>query len=123
MKKKAKFILIVFSIIFFVAALFILRPVPIVSEGEAITENGILIDIYGNSSKDIIFILKNNPTKFYINRGLENGLEIENLKEKLIGKTINVKYPRQWTPLDWNNSGRHISKLEYNGEVFFNELK
>lgn len=123
MKKITKFILIVFSIIFFVAALLILRPVPIVSEGEAIAEKGMLIDIYGTSGQDIIFILKNNPTKFYINRGLENGLDIENLKEKLIGKTIIVKYPRHWTPLDWHNRGRHISKLEYNGEVFFNELK
>lgn len=123
MKKKAKFILIVFSIIFFVAALFILRPVPIVSEGEAITEKGMLIDIYGTIGQDVILILKNNPTKFYINRGLENGLEIENLKEKLIGKTIIVKYPDYWTPLDWHNSVRHISKLEHNGEVFFNELK
>lgn len=67
--------------------------------------------------------MENNERRFYINRGLENGLEINNLKEKLIGNPIVVKYPKYWTPLDWNNSVRHISKVEFNDEIVFNELR
>ena len=33
------------------------------------------------------------------------------------------KYPKYWTPLDWNNSVRHISKVEFDEEIIFNELK
>jgi len=34
-----------------------------------------------------------------------------------------VKYPKYWTPLDWNDKIKHISKVEFNNEILFNELK
>jgi hypothetical protein len=123
MKKIAKIILITFSLTILIIAVLIFRPVPIVSENKAISENGIVTEIYTNKGNDIVFILENTKRRFYINRGLENGLELNNLKQKLVGNPIVVKYPKYWTPLDWNNSVRHISKVEYNGEILFNELK
>ena len=123
MKKLAKLILISFSIFIFIFAVLIFRPVPIVTENNTIVESGVVSEIYSNKGNDIIFLLKNNQRRFYINRGLENGLELEHLKETLIGNTIVVKYPKYWTPLDWNNSIRHISKLDFNGKTLFNELK
>ncbi|OIQ30872.1 MAG: hypothetical protein BM564_01275 [Bacteroidetes bacterium MedPE-SWsnd-G2] len=123
MNKFTKYTLNVLGAFLFVCALLIFRPVPIVSEHKAITENGIVTQIYSNQGNDIIFILKGNKTRFYINRGLEYGLELNDLKEKLIGKLVVVKYPKYWTPLDWNNSIRHLSKVEFNNEVLFNELK
>jgi len=101
----------------------IFRPVPIVSESNAISEIGIVREIYSNKGNDIIFVMENTDRRFYINRGLENGLELNNLKEKLIGNSIVVKYPKYWTPLDWNDKIKHISKVEFNNEILFNELK
>jgi hypothetical protein len=123
MKKIAKIVLISFSVLLFIMAVLIFRPVPIVSENKAISESGIVKEIYSNKGNDVIFVLENNDRRFYINRGLENGLALNNLKEKLIGNAIVVKYPNFWTPLDWNNSVRHISKVEFNDEILFNELK
>ncbi|MFY7743753.1 MAG: hypothetical protein ACOVQR_13970 [Flavobacterium sp.] len=123
MKKIAKIVLVSFSLLIFILAVLIFRPVPIVSENKAITESGIVKEIYSNKGNDVIFIMENTERRFYINRGLENGLELNNLKEKLIGNAIVVKYPKYWTPLDWNNSVRHISKVEFKDEILFNELK
>lgn len=123
MKKIAKVILISFSLIILIIAVLIFRPVPIVTEDKTISENGIVSEIYSNKGNDVIFVMENTERRFYINRGLENGLELNNLKEKLIGNSIVVKYPKYWTPLDWNNSVRHISKVEFNDEIVFNELK
>lgn len=123
MKKIAKIILISFSLIILIIAVLIFRPVPIVSENRTISESGIVTEIYSNKGNDVIFVMENTERKFYINRGLENGLELKNLKEKLIGNPIVVKYPKYWTPLDWNNSIKHISKVECNDEIVFNELK
>ena len=123
MKKIMKIILISFSLIILIIAVLIFRPVPIVSESKAISETGIVTEIYSNKGNDIIFVLENTKRRFYINRGLENGLELNNLKEKLIGNSIVVKYPKYWTPLDWNNSIRHISKVEFKDEILFTELK
>lgn len=119
MKITSQTVILIVSII----AVLIFRPVPIVSESKAISEIGIVKEIYSNKGNDVIFIMLNTDRKFYINRGLENGLELNNLKEKLIGNSIVMKYPKYWTPLDWNNSIRHISKVEFKNEIIFNELK
>ena len=118
-----KITLVSFILIVSLIAVLIFRPVPIVPESMAISEIGIVKEIYSNKGNDVIFIMLNTDRKFYINRGLENGLELNNLKEKLIGNSIVMKYPKYWTPLDWNNSIRHISKVEFKNEVIFNELK
>ena len=123
MKKIAKIILITFSLSILIISVLIFRPVPIVTENKTISENGIVTEIYSNKGNDIIFVLENTNRRFYINRGLENGLELNILKEKLIGNPIVVKYPKYWTPLDWNNSIRHLSKVEFNNEIVFNELR
>ena len=65
----------------------------------------------------------NVPKRFYINRGVEEGLSVRDLSEKLEGEVVTLKYPKYWTPLDWNNRIKHISKLQFNDEVLFNELK
>ena len=118
-----KITLVSFALIVSITAVLIFRPVPIVPESMAISEIGIVKEIYSNKGNDVIFIMLNTDRKFYINRGLEIGLELNNLKEKLIGNSILIKYPKYWTPLDWNNSIRHISKVEFKNEIIFNELK
>ncbi|MFY0604576.1 MAG: hypothetical protein JXQ93_11535 [Flavobacteriaceae bacterium] len=123
MKKIATYSLTILGFVFFMIAILIFRPVPIVSESQAVTEMGVVSEIYSNKGNDVIFVIKNKQRRFYINRGLENGLELDSLKEMLIGNSIVVKYPKYWTPLDWNNSSRHISKVEFNGKILFNELK
>ena len=123
MKKGIKYILIFLSILTLTAVILILKPVPIVSESEAITERGIVSQIYANSDNDIFFVLQKNDRRFYINRGLERGIELNILKDQLIGNQIILKYPKYWTPLDWNGNIKHISKVEINNKVLFNELK
>ena len=123
MKKMMKYTLIVFGVAFVIVAVLVLRPVPIVSEDKAITEKGIVTNIYEGGTNDIVFRLENNKRKCYINRGLEEGLELNNLREKLVGNQIVLKYPKYWTPLDWNDKIKHISKVEFNDEILFNELK
>ncbi len=123
MKKTAKYSAAFLALLVLISAVLIFRPVPIVAESEAITEKGIVATIYSNKGNDIVFILEDNNRRFYINRGLENGLELNSLKEKLIGKTVVLKYPEYWTPLDWNDKIKHLSKVAINDSILFNELK
>ena len=123
MKRIALYSLLAFGVLILATFILIFRPVPIVTEDKAITETGIVSDIYSNKGNDVVFVMANKQRRFYINRGLENGLDLNNLKQQLIGQPVVVKYPNYWTPLDWHNSVRHISKLEFNGEILFNELK
>jgi hypothetical protein len=118
-----KKVFITLVILFFLTAILIFRPVPIVEEKHALVVSGEVIQIYESGVKDISFILKDVPTVFYINRGLEKGLKIGKLRDQLMHQEVTIKYPHYWTPLDWNDRIKHLSKLEHQGEVIFNELK
>lgn len=114
--------LIGLGLLLIVTSVLVFRPVPIVPEDQAIVETGIVSDIYEGGEHDVVFRLENKKRRYYINRGLENGLELADLQELLIGQEITLKYPDYWTPLDWNDRIKHLSKVEIKGEVIFNEL-
>ncbi|NNE29337.1 MAG: hypothetical protein HKN16_06860 [Saprospiraceae bacterium] len=116
-------ILLGFGILLFIGALLVFRPVPIVKEEKALTKLGTVERIYEGGVKDVVFRLEGDPTRYYINRGLENDLNLETLRADLLGKNVTIKYPKYWTPLDPKNCIRHLSKLEFEGRVIFNELK
>ncbi len=114
-------LLIVPGIVLAVIAIFSLRPVPVLTEEDALTATGIVAQISEGPSFDVIIHLQDDKNSYYINRGLEEGLILDDLKERLTGNEVTLKYPDYWTPLDWKNKYRHISKMEIEGEIIFNE--
>ena len=111
------------SLLLLLPAIFILRPVPIVSEEEALVVEAVVSGVYESGEKDLLIQLEGENQRFYMNRMLENGPALAEWKQQLTGNTVTIKYPDYWTPLDWNNRVRHISKLEMDGRVIFNELR
>ncbi len=119
--RRAIIILAVLS--FFLLILLIFRPVPLVPESKCIVHTGEVQDVFEAGVKDVVLRMENTPTRFYINRGLKQGLILDSLRAQLIGKQVTVKYPPYWTPLDPKDKVKHISKLEYNDIVIFSELR
>lgn len=75
------------------------------------TVNGVLANIHDGPSGDIVFSLEADRVHYYINRGLEQGLITQDLKEQLLGQKITIEYADHWTPLDPANSGEHMTGL------------
>jgi hypothetical protein len=100
----------------------IFRPVPIPDEKDCLILKGTVITIHEASSNDVVFRLQGVDKTFYINRGLERGLDLKTLRADLTNKEIVIKYPKYWTPLNPDNSVRHISKIECDGKTVFTEL-
>lgn len=98
------------------------RPVPVPDENDCLSLKGTVSEVYEAGVKDVVFKLQGLDKKFYINRGLERGLDLKKLRADLTNKEILIKYPKYWTPLDPGNSVRHISKLECDGRPVFTEL-
>ena len=119
--KKVVFISLGFLFIILCALIF--RPVPIVEERKAIAIEGIVVDVIDGGNSDVFIRLKDDNRRYYVNRGLDAGLNVNDLKNKLVKNKVVLKYPKYWTPLDWNNKIRHISKVEFGNEVLYNELK
>lgn len=111
------------SLAFLLLAILILRPVPRATEHNIDTVSGVVVDIFEGGENDIVFKLSGNKTRYYINRGLEEGLDLHELKASLMGEEVVISYPRYWTPLDHSGKIRHLSRLIHGNDVIFNEVQ
>lgn len=109
------------SLLFFLLML-TFRPVPKATSTNSKTISGIVSNIQEVGTNDIQIRLEDNQQLYYINRGLESGLSLEQLQQELVGQVVSIEFPEYWTPLDPNNSMRHISKLYTEQQVIFSEL-
>jgi hypothetical protein len=107
--------------LFVLLAAFTLRPVPTVTEKECLVIKGTVTNIYEGGVKDVVFVLKGQKETYYINRGIEQGLDLNALKKQLEGKEITIKYPDHWSLLNPNGRLRHIGKVEFEGKTIYNE--
>jgi hypothetical protein len=111
------------AFLFLAITVLVLRPVPQVSEDNCLVAKGTIISVMETGVNDILFKLEGDKTAYYINRGLEQGLNLDSLWANVRGKEAILKYPKYWTPLDPNNSLRHLAKVEIEGEVIFSEFR
>jgi len=119
-----KYVYIFLGLSFFIFAAMIFRPVPIPKDAEdCLVAEGKVVSVYAGGPNDIKFRLEGDKTTYYINRGLEYGLVLEDLQKELTGNMVKIRYPKYWTPLDPNNSIKHLCILEYNGSEIFNEIE
>lgn len=120
MKKRALYL--AGFLMFFTLCAMVLKPVPILPEDELTVVEGQVESIFEGGEFDVVFKLYDSPERYYINRGLEQGLTLEGLRSKLLDRKVTIKYPEFWSLLA-NGSPHHLSKLEHNGETIFSELK
>ena len=120
-----KALIIVPFLVLFIGAVSILRPVPIPDDSSDCHELiGEVITIGEGGEKDILFVVEGSSTRFYINRGLEMGIDFQEVYKKTVGQKVTFLYPDYWTPLDPKNKIRHVSKVILeNGEVLYTEIK
>lgn len=71
------------------------------------------------SSYDIIFF-SNSGDRFYINRGLEQGLNLDSLKAKVLNKTVTLHLAKV---LGGMATSEHISQLAVKDDILFTEFK
>lgn len=98
----------------------VFRPVPQIDEEEALAHTGIVNLIYGAGDQDIVFQLADGQ-EFYINRGLEQGLDIDSLSNLYLDQELRFLYPDYWSLLA-SEKLKHLSQVEYQGEVIYTEF-
>ena len=119
-----RFIKVSCACAFLVLLVLIFTPVPNATIDNTYDVHDNIINVIEGSCNDIIFDLKNNKAMPYINRGLEQGLTIKELKSKLKGKNVHLKFVDHWTPLDFDKSHPTLAYIELTetGEVLFNNI-
>ena len=77
-----------------------------------------IIEIAEGTSYDIVFRDKGGD-RYYINRGLEQGLNLEDLNAAVLNKTVTLHLPRV---LGGTVTTEHIAQLAVGDEVIFTEF-
>ncbi|GAA4115943.1 hypothetical protein GCM10022393_16340 [Aquimarina addita] len=98
------------------------KPVRNVQPDDVIEIKGTVTKIEESAGFDIVITLENDPHIYYINRGLQQGLTIEQLTGDLLNKRV-VLYPiKRWTIFTRDGIMGHISKVVINDRIIFNEI-
>ena len=63
-----------------------LNPLPVSSMNNCVKHSGVVTSLASTGKGDIVITLKDDFKHYYINRGIEQGFTIDELKEKLEGK-------------------------------------
>lgn len=100
----------------------VLKPIPTTTNKNALTISGTVQKVFEGGEKDIVFSLLENDQIYYINRGLEQGLELSSLQSQLLGHKVQITYPDHWTPLDWNSRIHHLSRLKVGKTLLYDEI-
>lgn len=106
-------LLILFSCTFLLKSCIISNPEP----KDCIVKEITVDSIYESTDFDITF-KEASGDFYYINRGLEQGLILTELKEKLINKKVTLHLYKFW----FGSTSNHISQLEVDGEIVFSEF-
>ena len=78
-----------------------------------------IINISEGSSQDIVFS-DDSGDHYYINRGLERGLNLDSLNAKVLNKTVTLHLPKVLGGLV---TSEHIAQLTVDETIIFTEFK
>ena len=107
-----KKVLFACTVSFFLTGCVINNPQP----EECITQAIIVTEVYEGTTNDIV--LKDDGTDFYyINRGVEQGINVKDLKFKILNKKVTLHLPKIWVI-----TSEHIAQLALNDEVIYTEF-
>ena len=77
-----------------------------------------IIKITEGSSYDIVFHI-NGSDFYYINRGLERGLNLDSLKTKVLNKTVTLHLAKVMGGI----TSEHISQMALGDDIIFTEFE
>lgn len=114
MKKALNLLWIVplLGVFFLLKSCIIQNPQPEDCEIKEITVS----QIYEGGVKDIVFAEANGDF-YYINRGLEQGLSLADLKQKVLNKKVTLHLAKTMM-----GTSEHISQLAIESEIIFTEF-
>jgi hypothetical protein len=93
-----------------------------VSKSDCKLTKGIVKNIYEGGIEDVIFELDGKKNSFYINRGVENGFDINVLEKQLLAEEVSVYYADVWTPFAPFGTSKHIREIRSGNWIVYSEF-
>lgn len=98
------------------------RPLPKAEPSNCVAVKATVAEVRkGEGPGDIVVTLEGNDGYYYINRGLDYGIDLNEISNQLMNKPVNLYYIRHWSLLNMNGKTRHVARIEVGGEVVYDE--
>jgi len=115
--------IIVFTVLIIALLFLVFRPIP-VSRDNSIVINTTIDKISEGSEDNIILKLNNTSGIFYINHGLQKGLNLDTLQKELQNREVSVLYLKSnffsgFSPV---KGTKYITELKLGDKVIYSEL-
>ncbi|MDP3467767.1 MAG: hypothetical protein Q8S11_05500 [Daejeonella sp.] len=116
-------VIIIFTVLIIALLYLAFRPIP-VSRDNSIVINTTIDKVSEGSEDNIILKLNNASGIFYINHGLQKGLNLDTLQKELLSREVTVLYLKSgffsgFSPV---KSTRYITELKLGDKVIYSEL-
>ena len=118
--KRLTFIFLGIAFVVFLAYSF--KPVTTVDSDDCVLISGKIVSIAEGTSNDIQIRLENDSHYYYINRGIEKGVNLAQLSSKVLNKTVTLYCPNRWTLVSPDGIVPHISRLEKGTTIVYSEF-
>ncbi|WP_191858676.1 hypothetical protein [Hanstruepera ponticola] len=83
---------------------------------KCVVETKTIVGISGIASNDIVF-KDSGGDNYYINRGLERGLNLDSLNAKVLNKTVTLHLAKLWL-----GTSEHIAQLAVGDDIIYTEF-
>ncbi|WP_298417016.1 hypothetical protein [uncultured Kordia sp.] len=118
--KRLTFIFLGIALVVFLAYSF--KPVTSVKSDDCVLISGKIVSIEQGTSNDIQIRLENDSHYYYINRGIQKGVNLAQLSSKVLNKTVTLYCPNRWTLVSPDGIVPHISRLEKGTTIVYSEF-
>ena len=98
------------------------QPIKNVTKEQVGLKKGIVTKVQPGSGGDIYISLQNDPHNYYINNAKSFGLTPEKLEADILEKEVTLHHIKKWTPVSTDKVFPHISKLQVQNKVLYNEI-
>lgn len=116
-----KKLLIAAGVVLFLLFAMIFRPVSVPTENNTVAVTGIVEDLREGGRYDLVFRFKDDPVRYYVNRGLQTTFNLKEARDLMLRKEVTIKYVKHWTPLDYKGTVKHIGEVIFNDEILYTE--
>lgn len=115
--------IILFTVLIIALLFLVFRPIPI-SRDNSIAINTTIDKVNKGSEDNVIFKLNNASGIFYINHGLQKGLDLDTLQKQLLNREVSILYLKSnffsgFSPV---KGTKYVTELKLGDQVIYSEL-
>lgn len=116
--------IIIFSVVIIVVLFFIFRPTAI-DRKNSVSINATVTRVGEGSQNNIIVGLERGDGTYYISHGIDNGVNIDSLRQEVLNKEVTILYLKSSFAAGFSPQAnlRYITEVRIGNKIIYSEIE